>query len=459
MDSDLKIMMLINESEGNAFNHDTTVDDETEEMQDGFGNTIANLTYYMAIVVFGCPGNAVIVQAYAWKKRKTSTDIFIMAQGMVDFIACVFTPTTLIRSTFRSLITVNVCRFASLVGNATALASLLMTAVISIDRYTAVCRPFRRRVTTTWVSISVAIACVVISIAITIPTDISMDVGYVNETRVKFCYLRRSGLTRVASFVGILLFGASFLTNTVSYFKIYHFLRKRAKIHADLVSKEIRVATISRNPESSCSSDSSSKPNTRHSPAVAIESDDMHSNHDNASSVVAYKKNGSTVQSHSAGPSNPITLRMSPTREKPSNIESAVTNMPQSYRKTLSMHSNLTGSGNRPRHVPVPESLYPSEPKLFRKKEEHDYGRRTTRMLLIVTIYLFATWTPLMVIGSLRPSILLGIDPRLFTFVQILSSLRLTNHVVNFFVYYLVSKSFRKDVRQSFKRYRCRGAN
>ncbi|XP_063965827.1 gastrin/cholecystokinin type B receptor-like [Lytechinus pictus] len=452
--------MLINESAGNAFNPDTPVADETEEKQDGIGNTIANLTYYLAIVVFGCPGNAVIVQAYAWKKRKTSTDIFIMAQGMVDFIACVFTPTTLIRSTFRSLITVSVCRFASLAGNATALASLLMTAVISIDRYTAVCRPLRRRVTTTWVSISVAIACVVISSAITIPTDISMDVRYVNETRVKFCYLRRSGLTHVASFVGILLFGASFLTNTVCYFKIYHFLRKRAKIHADLVSKEIRVATVSRNPESSGSSDSSSKPNTRHSPAAVIERDDVHSHQNLSSSVVAYKKfNDSAVQSNSAGPSNHITLRTYPTRETPSNLDSAVTNMSQKYRKTLSMHSNLTGSGSRPHPVPVPESLDPSEPKLFRKREEHDYGRRTTRMLLIVTIYFFATWTPLMVISSLRPFILLGIDPRLFTFVQILSSLRLTNHVVNFFVYYLVSKSFRKDVRQAFKRYRCRGAN
>ncbi|XP_003725365.2 G-protein coupled receptor 1-like [Strongylocentrotus purpuratus] len=99
------------------------------------------------VLVLGLPGNAVIIKAYAWKKRKTSTDILIIAQAIVDFVACVFCPVFIIRSAFPGLTTTSLCQAAALVNNATAFASLYLTTAISIDRYMAVCRPLRRRIT------------------------------------------------------------------------------------------------------------------------------------------------------------------------------------------------------------------------------------------------------------------------------------------------------------------------
>ncbi|XP_003725364.1 prolactin-releasing peptide receptor-like [Strongylocentrotus purpuratus] len=99
-----------------------------------------------------------------------------------------------------------------------------------------------------------------------------------------------------------------------------------------------------------------------------------------------------------------------------------------------------------------------NQPKVLRKKQEADYGRKTTRMLLIISIFLFLTWTPSMIIPIIPRSIISDRRhiPEFRTFLDILIALKLTNHIVNFFVYYWVSNSFRRDVKESFKKYRGR---
>ncbi|XP_030855007.1 G-protein coupled receptor 1-like [Strongylocentrotus purpuratus] len=194
----------------------------------------------------GLPGNAIILQAYARKKRKTSTDILIMAQASVDFIACVFTPVFIFASGFPDLVTDGLCQMTAVTGELTAHTTLLLTTAISIDRYVVVCHPFRRRMTVR-MSISLLIICTLFA------TAFSSGIAVLTEPHAVICNGRRLCIISSSNSTGYLafemtfaaLFFVSFTTTTLFYALIYAFLRKRAKIHAELVNNDLPLAAIS----------------------------------------------------------------------------------------------------------------------------------------------------------------------------------------------------------------------
>ncbi|XP_789256.3 prolactin-releasing peptide receptor-like [Strongylocentrotus purpuratus] len=222
--------------------NDFITSEENYEIKDQDIATAVNLTYYTMVLVLGLPGNTVIMKAYAWKKRKTSTDILIMAQATVDFVACVFCPVFTIRNAFPGLMTKGLCHASSLANNATAFASLYLTTAIGIDRYMAVCRPLRRRMTVR-MSIFIAILCTVVSIVTNIPAAVFTEVRHFGSIGRSLCFVYGSYVlgTTMSTLV---LFTVSLMTNTVLYALIYVALRKRAKINADMTGKHPVVATV-----------------------------------------------------------------------------------------------------------------------------------------------------------------------------------------------------------------------
>eukprot|EP00057_Strongylocentrotus_purpuratus_P015160 XP_011669634.1 PREDICTED: prolactin-releasing peptide receptor-like [Strongylocentrotus purpuratus] len=201
-------------------------------------NAVTSLTFYIMVLISGIPGNAIILQTYAWKKRKSSTDVLIMAQGTVDFIACSFTPACIVESGAPDLITTTLCQMKFSVEEVTALTSLFLTTLISVERYLAVCHPLRRRVTVRrWTG--VVIVFVALATAFSIRFAMFSEVCSLHETTV--CQQPTSlgySLSKTAFFL------VSFTTTTILYALIYAFLRKRAKIHADLVSGQFPQATV-----------------------------------------------------------------------------------------------------------------------------------------------------------------------------------------------------------------------
>nr|XP_054768306.1 cholecystokinin receptor-like [Lytechinus pictus] len=443
--------------------------------------TIVNLNYYVMVLVLGIPGNAVIIQAYAWKKRKTSTDILIIAQAIVDLISCIFTPVLIVRLVFREHVTLGLCRLAALHEDSTAFASLFLTTSIGIDRYMAVCRPLRRR-STVKMSILLVAMSVVAGVVFNIPFTIfvkSVQTRNGQTCRPSISYK----VSLIFSAIRITIFILSFITTTTLYGLIYTFIREKATVHAGLVGyhgKEISIATVAAN-DGGVSFETSLKLNqdAQHSNTINEKSeskislatitsndggvpfetslklnqdvfrDSIHAQHSNT----VNKKSGTNFSQ--VGPTNlPSTSThlniASPT--KPLNKHHGNIKIPNSSKYSKSWEPSSASriaedvSMKQPKHRPM------------KRKNEYDFGRKITRMLLIITIFFFFTWTPNLIIHVIPIATVNRYRdvPGMRALINIMFSLRLTNHVVNFFVYYYVSNGFRRDVKESFKNCRCR---
>ena len=382
-------------------------------------DTVVELTYYTLALLLGLPGNAIIIQVYAWKKRQTSTNILIIAQAIVDIVACLFMPVFIIRSSFPDLITAPLCRVAMTMEELLALASLSLTAAISVDRYVVVCHPLRRRMTKRMM-ISLVVSCAAIAIAFSVFMAVLLEFDGDPCSRRIRCKISRSERNWLFVLIA-LIFGAvyagSFTTTSLFYALIYAFLRKRAKIHADLVD---RVPTAE--PTALAISSKISPPGKRQDLEIPGCSHD-------SSHIIVEGPTSMTGSSHG--------------NEKP----------PRLMKTDLSSPSSSVPAQSHPPH------LLPKQAKIaIKEPRKHDFGRKTTSMLLVVSIFLFVTWIPKLVITLIyrwKPHLVEPENNHMKAFLSALYTLRVTNHVVNFFVYYFVNNSFRRDVKELFKK--CKG--
>eukprot|EP00057_Strongylocentrotus_purpuratus_P015158 XP_011669632.1 PREDICTED: isotocin receptor-like [Strongylocentrotus purpuratus] len=424
----------------------------TEEIGVDFdisNNTIVNLTYYITSLILGLPGNAIILQTYARKKRKTSTDFLIMGQAVTDFVACSFSLPFIFRSGFPELITIGLCRFVFYAEEIFALNSLLLTTLISIDRYLAVCRPLRRRMTVRK-SISLIILCVVISIVIYLPCPIATSLTIWNGRRVcNFVPFNPLGAVLFISLISS-VFTVSFATNNILYILIYASLRKRAKIHANLTRNELPTATIASNAASLLELNSrfnyaETRSAIRPRPDDTSMKDPSEAIQVSSQLETAGCSNNTSIPPSLRGVVADSTLTKSitePSRDYGKHI-------PLPKRDVIPGHQEASSSTTA---ATVPQRRNPSPRRSKAQKNNKDFGRKTTRMLLIVTIFLFITWIPQVGFPFIPSSIIHG-KIHILTLLSTFYNLRLTNHIVNFYVYYCVNSSFRRDVKGSFAKY------
>ncbi|XP_041480419.1 uncharacterized protein LOC121427909 [Lytechinus variegatus] len=378
------------------------------------------------------PGNVVIIRAYTWKKRKTSTDILIIGQAIVDLIASTFSPVgnfVLIDLELNVNLGCLTVALRWFLKEFYTLASLFLTLAISVDRYMAVCRPLRRRITVRASCIMVAV-CILFAIVTNIPFvtfSVVGDTFYGSVTCASS--MPKEATLSFQSFYFILFF-LSFVTISIMYGLVYHSLRKRAKIHADLVNNGHGLSTVSQDVGIGTSSTGRETelpcrdtgilgkgsvmkhPNTRDNVHNAFNRND----HSLTSPVSSFPK--IAEEGHDEGESHFLNAGDTNIRSPPPLGSSSQLSVP----------------------VAVP-------PKSTNNKKYSDHGRKTTRMLLIITAFFFVTWTPKLIIPVL-PILLWRRFPIV---INILLDLALLNHTVNFFVYYLVNNSFRNDVEESFK--------
>ena len=107
---------------------------------------LVNVTFLGVFILFGTLGNALIMIVYGVKKRrKISTDYFIVALAAVDFVAVFLLMYSIIISVDPRLLTTFACKFAMFIRRSAAVSSITLTALTACDRYVVLNRPFRLR--------------------------------------------------------------------------------------------------------------------------------------------------------------------------------------------------------------------------------------------------------------------------------------------------------------------------
>ncbi|XP_041480414.1 probable G-protein coupled receptor No9 [Lytechinus variegatus] len=378
------------------------------------------------------PGNAAIIRAYTWKKRKTSTDILITGQAGVDLVASTSIPVCIFLLRLLEFNADLMCRIVALglfLGEVYALASILLTLAISVDRYLAVCRPLRRRITARASGFMVAV-CILVAIVTNIPfvtfsvvPDISSDGSIKCESSAP----NKLTLSFLVVYLG--LFFLSFSTISVMYGLVYNSLRKRSKIHADLINNGHGLPTVSQDVGIGTTSTGSE------TVAPGIYADIL--GQETILKDANTRDNANVFDRNDHSLTSPVTSFPKIADEGLDDGDSLSLNARDSHllsSQPLGLSLQLS--------IPVA-----APPKLIKNKHYSDHGRKTTRMLLIITAFFFVTWTPKLII----PPLPILFKCRAPIVINILLDLVLLNHIVNFFVYYIVNNSFRNDVKESFK--------
>ena len=101
------------------------------------------IALYAIIFTIGLPSNIVILAGYSKKKKKIGTDIFIMALAIADLMTsaiCLLKVKVWVANNLY-------CKSYWYLHTVLLASQMMMTLVISIDRYLAVCFPVHRRPT------------------------------------------------------------------------------------------------------------------------------------------------------------------------------------------------------------------------------------------------------------------------------------------------------------------------
>nr|XP_054768552.1 C5a anaphylatoxin chemotactic receptor 1-like [Lytechinus pictus] len=372
--------------------------------------SIYAVIFYSLQIIFGIPGNVLIIVVYYKKKRKISTDILIIAQGIIDLAASLLAPINIINSVSDQFTVKVVCRIALFGINSLAFASLFLTAAIAIDRFFYVCRPFGKR-TSNKRALVLAVTCWVLGSSLTCTKLIYVDAVTSSSGEITCLVVDvYDFLDTLEAWLKTSGFVFALVTSVVMYGKIYMTIRKQAKVHAQLtggISNTLYPANLSQ-PQSGSSG-------LQLSPSEPLD-----------------KTITSDVDLQIRNPSNPLLIN-------------------NASPKDLSGTLSVSGTVDQRSHIhPKPISSGPScpRPKLSDRGEN-----RTTKMLMAVTTILLASWLPPIVFFHLRDSTLEIIEYSITadTLVYIGKRLPGINHIINYFVYTLMNKRFRMDCKRLFR--------
>ncbi|XP_041483421.1 uncharacterized protein LOC121430208 [Lytechinus variegatus] len=424
---------------------------------------IIKLVSLVITCILGVVGNAVILVVYKKKKKKTSTDVLIVAQAIVDVVASVFAPMVLFKTAYASLVTDGICVVTELTENGSAFSSLFLMMTISVDRYLLVCRPLRRRVTLRMATIASAL-CVMVAILMMMPRTIytrAVNSDLELEVNCEFPLSQRA--TVIVSVLFPVTFFVTMMITLTLYGQIYRFLRRQAKVHAELVANG-PAGTGGPAPGASLvplDQDTANSKLHQHTNETGIEQDSgsSHSNPvmeeqlevpidkqiDKYKSTVdvGLNQNPMTTQCTSAGVAKGATSATMQTKPGKPRVRFPVA-------RSVASTSQPQSENSQAEVVTEKQDVALNQP---RRRVAHIRGRSTTKMLLFITIYFIITWLPLIMITLLQQRVIRNLTTNFMAIViGAFETFRSTNHVVNIFVYSYTNVPFRKAARKLFTR-------
>lgn len=179
--------------------------------------------------IIGVPTNVIILYIYSKKKKKSSSHCFIIGHAIVDLvIASVVLPIGAVQYlTLESFRSVFLCKMVTWLTLAAPLASLNVNTVVAFDRFFAVTRPHSRFVSGKKVSAILVTVVILLAFLINVPHLFWWRIREVASPGEPSCYLSVHGITRILallpfSFVYVILI----LINLILYVIIYYKVRK-----------------------------------------------------------------------------------------------------------------------------------------------------------------------------------------------------------------------------------------
>ncbi|XP_071500904.1 neuropeptides B/W receptor type 1-like [Diadema antillarum] len=381
------------------------------------------LIFYSIQFLLGIPGNLMIIVVYGKKKRKISTDILIISQGIIDFAAALLAPVNILKSIADRFTTRVICRIALFGNNSLAFASLFLTAAIAVDRYFIVCRPFNKK-SSNRRALAFATICSVLGGSLTCTKLIFVE-GYESDQGQKTCLVVDTYhiLDTLEAWLKTSGFVLALVVSSAMYGKIYCTIRKQVKIHAQLVSGASRL-----NYESGQSSNGTTLRDTKVGVTeTQVTRSDLNQTSEDSPAVPGNPKESSAGAEHGSS--------------SPSYLQTTAEVLDQDL-------TSLTNAGENKSHLATASVCVRPRHKVTDRGEN-----RTTKMLMAVTVILLASWLPPIVFFHLRDSTLELIEQSITaeTLVYIGKRLPGYNHVINFFVYALMNKRFRVDCIRLFR--------
>ncbi|XP_071480602.1 somatostatin receptor type 2-like [Diadema antillarum] len=130
---------------------------------------VLQLVYCTLLALLGIPSNAITIRVVAKRRRKTSTQIFMLVLAITDLFVCIIAPLTwFIFAAIGKVYTDNLCIVLNVSSTVSLMQSLLIGMMIALDRYLLVCRPFSKYITGRR-AIVMSITCLAASILLSLP--------------------------------------------------------------------------------------------------------------------------------------------------------------------------------------------------------------------------------------------------------------------------------------------------
>nr|XP_054763475.1 annetocin receptor-like [Lytechinus pictus] len=384
------------------------------------------LRYILAVLIrsismiLGIPGNGLIIIVYCKKKRKTGTDVFILGLAVVDFVVCLSFPVKIYSYVTSQFTNDALCKLMHFVVFWNTYIGVFLTTIITVDRFIAVCKPMKKRVSPKQAVVIVS-ASVILAAVSAIPSVALTGIVYYGP--VSRCTYNADHMvyTQTITYLNDALFYSCLTVITVLYVLIWITVRRQARVRAlklggiNSVSSKVLPNQVSVMPSEAWEASDQGKSDRPTASQATMAKDDYTKK--NAESA---GKGAGSSRKTSAGSSNHHTVELQ-IGQGPS----------QGNQLTPPIRANPM-QPRRKAAAPVP---------VVRT------NNRTTVMIFTITVVFFLTWIPTK-IWDYYPSIKftwIGTDPvRYNIFYVSLLAINL-NQVINPFIYSFVNVQFRRE--------------
>lgn len=432
--------------------------------------TISMLVFFNLLFLLGVPGNLLTIRIMTKRRRKTSTQTFIIILACFDLFVCVFAFIAVIGlSITDEIFSLKSCRGVYSICIVSIMQSLLVMTAIAADRYSIVCYPHRKRMTTRSTYL-VAGGCLAISTMFA--TTIGINTRAVQASDgdlVHRCYMAPDswGISFKKGMIG--LAALCIVAVILLYLMVYWKLRKHRRVQAGLGSNLEQD-------DSSSTKQCFSVPQSRTKPQDVLGVGETERTVLDQREKPSCAGNVATVSSTVHGKCQDKRVILEASFIEQMESSQLPTEMP-TIKQNLIYNEGNENDGNQLSDsiarqlvkTPKGNNAVPSF-KLDKRPSGNGLEgirgvgsisrseRQATNMMLVVTVILVVSWCPSIVSFATPDQDLVYIaksKPVLYVVIYLLKFTVFIGNAINPFVYTFMNKRFREESWQELRRCCC----